>query len=80
MTANVIGKLEAEDLTRLRQLVVKRDAYNIAPDKYSANDIEQNEMSYMRLMGEIAERYNVEDSRQWKISQYTGMIIYGDWE
>ena len=80
MTANVIGKLEAEDLIRLRQLVVKRDAYNIAQEKYSANDIEQNEMSYMRLMGEFAERYGVDDSRQWRISQYTGTIIYGDWE
>lgn len=80
MAVQIVAKLDTEDLNRYRQLTTKKDSYTIASDKYSANDIEQNEASFVRFMGEIAERYGLDDTRIWRISPYTGVVIYGDWE
>lgn len=74
------GQLSEEDLARFRMIITRRESYRIAPEKYSAQDIEGNEMSHARLMGEIVKRYNLDDTRRWGISAFTGVMVYGEWD
>lgn len=78
MSATVVGRISAEDLARWRQICARRSAYQVSPTAFSATEIEQTEMALIRLMSEIVECYGLDDSRAWHVSQYTGMIFYGE--
>lgn len=80
MTATVAAKLSEEDLARYRALHVRQEGYNVRPDAYSVQEIEQNEMAMLRLKGEIVDRYSLDDTRLWALSAYSGVIIYGQWD
>jgi hypothetical protein len=80
MSTAIAGKLTPEDLARYRALHVRQEGYNIRPDAYSVQEIEQNELAMIRLKGEMVGRYDLDDLRLWNISAYTGVIIYGEWD
>lgn len=80
MTATIAAKLSEEDLARYRALHVRQEGYNIRPDAYSVQEIEQNELAMIRLKGEMVGRYDLDDLRLWNISAYSGLIIYGEWD
>lgn len=76
MTTETIGRLSDEDLARFRSIFIRKQGYEIRPDAYSREEIEQNEMSMIRFCGEIGQRYDIDDSRTWSISSYMGVISY----
>mgnify|MGYP001576465097 CR=1 FL=1 len=72
----VHGKLEPEDLTRLRSVVARRNAICQNPTAFGAEETITAEMADLRLTGELLDRYGIESWRDWKISSYTGDIWY----
>lgn len=76
----VVARLSPEDLARFRAIDVRREAYRVKPEGFSVTEIEQNEMAFQRFMGEVAERYELDDVKAWRVSQYSGVIVYGAWE
>jgi hypothetical protein len=72
----VIARLTEEDLTRWRLAHARLHAIDKKPDGYSPTEVEQAYITSARLMGEFCERYNVDDSRNWVVSCYTGLIYY----
>lgn len=74
----VIGKLSQEDLNRLRAVRLKRMAVETNPRAYSARETEQVYFDDARLIGEICERYGIDGTRTFVVSQYTGDLYYDE--
>ena len=79
MKPSVVATLNTEDRARYRQLAVREQGYRINAAAYSRDEIEQNEMALFRIREEFIERYELDDTRDWKISISSGLIIYGTW-
>lgn len=76
LAIETIGVLSEEDLSRFRTLEVRRTSYEVRPDAYSREEIEQNEMAIVRFLGEIYRRFGLDDSRLTSVNVYTGTISY----
>ena len=74
----VIGQLNAEDLARWRILCARQEALNHRPEAWSRAEIENHALEYYRFLGEIAARYEIDDSREWRVSAWTGVVYYTD--
>lgn len=75
---STIGQLSSEDLARFRLLSARQRAVDRRADAFSRSEIEDHYIEYWRFMGEIAACYEVDDSREWQISAWTGVITYQD--
>lgn len=78
MMVRVVGKLGEEDLNRWRAMVARVMAIEVRPDIYSATEIEQAYLSRFRFCAELCERYGIDDTYQWNISNFTGVIWEGE--
>lgn len=74
----IIGQLSAEDLARWRILCARQEALNHRPEAWSRAEIESHALEYYRFLGEIAARYEIDDSREWRVSAWTGVVYYTD--
>lgn len=74
MLRTLIGHLDPEDLTRWQLLTAKQEAQSRAPSHFSAREIEEHELTYLRIGQEFCERYAIPAEESWKISPYTGVI------
>ncbi len=74
----VIGKLSQEDLNRLRATRCKRIAVENNPRAYSARETEQIYIDDARLIGEFCERYSIDGTRPFVVSQYSGDLYYDE--
>lgn len=72
------GKLDAEDLARVRMNEARQEAMKLKPSAYSREEIEQAAINNYRLMGEIAEKYNVPGDTEWSIYCSQGYIVSGE--
>lgn len=72
----VIGKLTEGELTRWRALCARQEGVEKNPRVYSKEDTEAVVLSYYRMCDEIARAYDIDDSRNWKVSPFTGVIYY----
>jgi len=77
MTAK-IAQLTEEDLSRWRMSHARMHAVDKKPQAFGAADIEQAYITTARLMGEFCDRYEIDDSRNWVVSCYTGLIYYSE--
>ena len=74
----VAATLSEEDLARWRLAQARMHAIERKPCAFSAADVEQAYLSLARLMGEICQRYGIDDARNWVVSGYTGLVYYTD--
>lgn len=72
----VVGTLTQEELARWRMAQARLSAIEDKPDAYSAADIEQAYLANWKLGEELCTRYGIDDSRDWSVSCYTGMVCY----
>lgn len=74
----VYGKLDAEDLARVRMNDARCKGIELKPSAYSRDEIEQAQIANDRLMGEIAEKYGVPGDGAWSIYRSLGHIVMED--
>ncbi len=72
----VVGTLTQEELVRWRMTHARLNAIEDKPDAYSPADVEQAYLSKWKLGEEFCVRYGVDDSKDWAISCYTGILFY----
>lgn len=72
----VVGTLTQEELARWRMAHARLNAIEDKPDAYSASDIEQAYLTRWKLGEEFCRRFAVDDSRDWSVSCYTGIVYY----
>ena len=73
-----LGKiLSKEDYDRMLQKYVPVKGVIVNPDAYSRQETEQAYIAYWRFMAEIVERYELDDTTKWVVSEYSG-VIYED--
>ncbi|KKN74356.1 hypothetical protein LCGC14_0391570 [marine sediment metagenome] len=71
--------LSAEDLGRWRMHHATMQAMSLLEHHgYSAREAEQLFLKDSMLIGELTERYHLDDSRPLRISVYTGEVFYMD--
>ena len=75
---STIGRLTTEDLARWRILCARQEAINHRPDTWSRAEIESHMLEYYRFLGEIAAQFDIDDSRDWRVSAWTGVVYYTD--
>lgn len=76
-----IGQLTPEDLSRYHILTARLKTMEAAPAKYGREEIEQTYVTLWRFHGEVAERYGIDASYIWAISNYSGLLRVGEqWE
>jgi len=73
-----LGRVSNEDLARWQLMQARKDAMQLAPDKYSAHEIEAHLLASFRLSQELVERYGLDDTTNWVISQFTGVMYTRD--
>ena len=78
MLGTEIGRLTEEDLGRLRMATVKKWAPAEHPSVYSKEEKEAGMLAYYHLMGELVKRYEIDDTRGWEASPFSGLIYYTD--
>lgn len=76
LSTRFLGKLGSEDLARWQAINSRRLGLEENPTAYSANETETIILANFRFRGEISERFEVDDTREWVISPYTGTIYY----
>ncbi len=74
----IIGKLQPEDLTRIRVVRAKKLAVERNPNAYSARETEQAILDDMRAIGEICQNYGIDGTRAFVIQQFTGDLYYDE--
>lgn len=74
----VIGTLSAEDLARWRILAARQEALNARPEAWSRSEIEAHALEHYRFRAEIAAKFEIDDTRDWRISPWTGVVFYAD--
>lgn len=71
--------LNAEDLGRWRMHQATMQAiHQLGEHGYSAQEVEQAFLKDSVLLGELMQRYHIDDSRPVRISCYTGEVFYLD--
>lgn len=70
------NKLSTEDLMRLRMVVANKKAVEIAPNQHSSEEVRRALMDYYKVLGELIATYEVDDTRDWALSEYSGNITY----
>lgn len=73
-----MGRLDAEDLARWRQVQVRIDAIQVKPDGYSTEQIEQAYMQRYRMSQEFIDKYGLDDTENLVFAIDTGAIQYED--
>jgi len=76
--SEVIGRLNGDDLLRWRKLVARDTAIHIHPPHWSREEICHHLLESQRFRAEVAARFEVDDTRSWRISAWTGVIWYDD--
>ena len=76
MMTQVVGKLSSEDLLKWRRITVRFEAVKLHPRAYSQNEVERVLGEYINFMGEIAERFRIEDTRDWDVTTHCGTVFY----
>lgn len=74
----VIGCLSPEDLARWRLVYVRLRGIELNPSAYSAKETEAALMDHLSLATEIAQRYEIDETRPWTVSALTGLMYYSD--
>lgn len=69
-----LGKLSAEDLKRGQARFLPIRGLSVNPHAYSRQETEQAYLAYWQVMGEFAERYEMDDTTEWCWSEYTGEL------
>lgn len=73
-----VGRITQEDHSRLLLVESRKAALETNPAAYSSAESEEIVRAYFVLVGELLDRYNVDEGRGWVFSQYTGLIFYED--
>lgn len=76
LSTGFAGVLGSEDLSRWQVIHGRRMAVEANPTAYSANETEAAIVAAFRFRGEIVGRFEIDDTREWVISPYTGTIYY----
>ena len=79
LATNLAGRLSGEDLVRWRQLSARTEAIEVAPQAYSAREIEETFMRKFVMLGEFEQTYELDGARRYSVSVSDGTIVYGDW-
>ena len=75
-TTQIAGRLGAEDASRLLLIESRHEALELNPHAFSATESVEVMRDYYRFIAEMVERYEIDESRSWSISRYTGTITY----
>ena len=78
MLTEVVGQLLDEDLLRWRRVITRWRAVELNPTAFSQNETEQIVGERASLTGELLKRYEVDDSKNWALSESTGLIYYSE--
>ena len=74
----VIARLSPEDLPRLRMVTARENTRVKHPECYSKEEFVAEEMDFFRFTGEMIEKYEIDATREWRMSPYTGAIWYDE--
>ena len=78
MIKDRIGVLSQEDYNTMLAKYVPIKGVQLNPHAYSRQEIEQALLSYWHFMKGIIDKYNVDDTESWVVSEFSGIIYMED--
>lgn len=71
----VRGKIDREDLARWRVMAADLQAASTSPTAFSAREHRDMWLRKYSLAEEMVDKYGIDDSEDWGISNFTGQIV-----
>lgn len=78
MNNTAITTLNDEDLGRYRMMTARDRAIEKVPAMYNRAEVEAHYLAKMRMMEDFARAHELDDTRDWEVSAWTGAMYYCD--
>ena len=76
MATTLAGKISSEDFSRLLLIESRHGALEKNPHVFSQAESIEVLRNYYDFIREVVERYEIDESREWSLSKYSGAITY----